>query len=159
MTSPDQGPTNGVAPHLTVHDGRCREAIAFYERAFGAVEAMPPMTGGDMPAGDGAPDMDGPAISKDTRIMHAHLRINGGSVMLNDAFPEFVDPADRSSASSPSPVTLHLQVDDADRWFARAVEAGATPTMPLADTFWGDRYGRLRDPFGHSWSIGAPIRN
>jgi PhnB protein len=55
-------------------------------------------------------------------------------------------------------VTLHLQVDDADRWFDRATGAGATVTMPIADQFWGDRYGQIKDPFGHSWSIGAPVR-
>ncbi|WP_375428513.1 VOC family protein [uncultured Sphingomonas sp.] len=149
----DHGPTGGVAPHLTVHDGRCREAIAFYERAFGAERAMPPMVAGDMPRGEGMPDMGG-----DARIMHAHLRINGGSLMMNDAFPEFVAPADRSAPDSPSAVTLHLQVDDADHWFARAVEAGAEATMPLSDMFWGDRYGQLRDPFGHRWSIGSAIK-
>ena len=147
---PDQGPTGGVAPHLTIHDGRCREAITFYEQAFGAEQAMPPTVAGDMPGGEGMPDMSG-----DRRIMHAHLRINGGSLMMNDAFPEFVDPADRSTPDNPSAVTLHLQVDDADRWFARAVEAGAEPTMPPSDMFWGDRYGQLRDPFGHKWSIGS----
>ncbi len=148
-----QGPTAGVTPHLTIHDGRCREAIAFYENAFGAEQAMPPMAAGDMPGCEGMPDRTG-----DQRIMHAHLRINGGSLMMNDAFPEFVDPASRSSAGSPSPVTLHLQVDDADRWFERAVQAGATVSMPLADQFWGDRYGRVKDPFGHDWSIGASKR-
>lgn len=153
MANPDQGPTTGVTPHLTIHDGRCREAIAFYERAFGAEQAMPPMAAGDVPRRDGMPDMSG-----DTRVMHAHLRVNGGSLMLNDAFPEFVDAADRSSAAAPSPVTVHLQVDDADAWYARAVEAGATATMPPADMFWGDRYGQLKDPFGHGWSIGGPVR-
>lgn len=145
-----QGPTGGVTPHLTIHDGRCREAIAFYERAFEARQAMPPMAAGDVPSGDGMPSMAG-----DQRVMHAHLIVNGGSLMLNDAFPEFVDPARQSSAANPTAVTLHLQVDDADRWFNRAVEAGATVTMPLDNMFWGDRYGQVTDPFGHSWSIGA----
>lgn len=148
-----QGPTGGVTPHLTIHDGRCREAIAFYERAFGAQQAMPPMAAGDMPGGEGMPSMSG-----DPRIMHAHLLLNGGSLMLNDAFPEFVDPAKQSSAKNPTAVTLHLQVDDADLWFNRAVEAGATVSMPLADMFWGDRYGQVIDPFGHSWSIGASTK-
>lgn len=150
--NPDQGPTTGVTPHLTVHDGRCREAIAFYERAFGAEQAMPPMAAGDVPCGEGMPDMSG-----DSRIMHAHLRINGGSLMLNDAFPEFVDPAHHSAPGN-SAASLHLQVDDADRWFARAIEAGAAERMPLADMFWGDRYGQVADPFGFTWSIGGPVR-
>lgn len=149
----EHGPTAGIAPHLTIHDGRGAEAVAFYGRAFGAEPAMPPKIAGDMPSGDGMPDMSG-----DRRIMHAHLRINGGSVMLNDAFPEFVDPADQSSPAPSSAVTLHLQVDDADAWYARATEAGCTVTMPLADMFWGDRYAQLRDPFGHRWSIGATIK-
>lgn len=134
--NPDQGPSGGVTPHLTIKDRRGHEAVAFYKKAFGAEEAMPPHL-----AQDGE------------RIMHVHLRINGGSVMLNDEFPEYGGPAD-----TPGAVTLHLQVDDADRWWSRAVEAGATPTMPLADQFWGDRYGQLKDPFGHSWSIGAPVK-
>ena len=149
-----QGPTGGVTPHLTIHDGGCREAIAFYERAFGAKQAMPPMAANDMPSVEGAP-----AMNDDPRIMHAHLLVNGGSLMLNDAFPEFVDPSKHSSASNPSPVTLHLQVDDADAWFGRAVEAGATVSMPLDNMFWGDRYGQVADPFGHNWSIGAPVKD
>ena len=132
----DQGPNNGVTPHLTITGKRAAEAIRFYAEAFGAAEAMPPMK-----AEDGE------------RIMHAHLRINGGSVMLNDDFPEY-----GYAGGTPSDVTLHLQVDDADAWFARAVAAGATETMPLANQFWGDRYGQVKDPFGHSWSIGSPIQ-
>ncbi len=132
----DQGPTSGVTPHLTIGDRRGKEAVDFYKAAFGAEEAMPPHM-----ADDGE------------RIMHAHLRINGGSIMLNDDFPEY-----HGGAGKPGGVTLHLQVDDADRWFERATKAGATVTMPLADQFWGDRYGQVKDPFGHSWSIGAPSR-
>jgi PhnB protein len=136
LNAADQGPTNGVTPHLTIADKRAAEAIDFYRRAFAAEEAMPAMK-----ADDGE------------RIMHAHLRINGGSVMLNDDFPEYT-----GGVSMPGAVTLHLQVDDADRWFERATAAGASVTMPLADQFWGDRYGQVKDPFGHSWSIGAPVR-
>ena len=135
-THEDQGPTNGITPHLTIGGRRAKEAIDFYQRAFGAEAAMAPHM-----ADDGE------------RIMHAHLRINGGSLMLNDDFPEY-----GCGAGTPGAVTLHLQVDDADRWFERAVGAGATATMPLADQFWGDRYGQVKDPFGHSWSIGASVR-
>jgi PhnB protein len=137
MTSqPDQGPTTGVTPHLTIRDSRAAEAVDFYKAAFGAEEKM------RMPAQDGK------------RLMHVHLVINGGSVMMNDDFPEY-----RGGASpEPASVTLHLQVDDADAWFDRATKAGATVTMPLADQFWGDRYGQVKDPFGHSWSIGAPVK-
>jgi PhnB protein len=135
---PDQGPTNGVTPHLTIAGRRGSEAVDFYKAAFGAEEAMPPHM-----ADDGE------------RIMHAHLRINGGSVMLNDEFPEY---GEGGTAGTPGAVTLHLQVDDADRWFERATHAGASVTMPLDDQFWGDRYGQVKDPFGHSWSIGSPSR-
>ena len=86
--------------------------------------------------------------------MHAHLKINGASVMLHDEFPEYGHEAD----IRPKGVTLHLQVDDADAWWERAMLNAAVPTLPLADQFWGDRYGQLRDPFGHCWSIGSPIK-
>ena len=88
------------------------------------------------------------------RLMHAYLRINGGDVMLHDEFPEMNGEQD----IAPKGVTLHLQVDDADEWWNRAILAGGVPVYPLADQFWGDRYGQLKDPFGHSWSIGSPIK-
>ena len=128
-----QGPTTGVAPHLTIPSRGGQAAIEFYTKAFGAEELIRHM------AEDGE------------RLMHAHLRINGGSVLLNDEFPEYGGEQD----IAPKGVTLHLQVDDADEWWNRAILAGAVPVFPLADQFWGDRYGQLKDPFGHSWSIGA----
>lgn len=131
-----QGPTTGVTPHLTIPSRGGQAAIEFYTRAFGATEIR------RMPAEDGE------------RLMHAHLMINGASVMLNDEFPEFNGEQD----VEPKGVTLHLQVDDADEWWNRALLAGGVPLFPLADQFWGDRYGQLRDPFGHTWSIGSPIR-
>lgn len=137
MANENRGPTNGVTAHLTIGEGKATDAIAFYEKAFGASQAMPPHL-----ADDGK------------RVMHAHLQINGGSVMLNDDFPEYTG----GPVSVPAAVTLHLQVDDADAWFNRATEAGATVRMPLADQFWGDRYGQVDDPFGHRWSIGAPVK-
>jgi PhnB protein len=130
-----QGPMTGVTPHLTIADGRAKEAVAFYAGAFGAEAAMEPML-----AEDGV------------RVMHAHLRINGGSLMLNDDFPEY-----QPSQGSGGPITLHLQVDDTDAWFDRAVAAGCTPAMPPADMFWGDRYGQVVDPFGQTWAFGSPI--
>ena len=138
MSHPDQGRTAGLTPHLTIPDRRGTEAVAFYERAFAATPAMAPML-----ADDGA------------RIMHAHLRINGDSVMLADDWPEM-----RGGAPTPPPaaVMLHLQEDDADAWYDRAISAGATATLPPQDMFWGDRYGQLRDPFGHTWAIGARIQ-
>jgi PhnB protein len=130
----DQGPPAGVTAHLTIPDGRAADAIAFYQQAFGAELAMEPVKGED-----------------GRRIMHAHLRVNGGSLMLNDDFPEYGG----GKLPPNSAIVLHLQVNDADAVFNRALDAGASETMPLADQFWGDRYGQVQDPFGITWSIGA----
>lgn len=131
-----QGPTGGIAPHLTIPSRGGQAAVEFYQRAFGA-ELL------DLKLAD-----DG------ERVMHAHLRVNGASVMMHDEFPEMNGEQD----IVPKGVTLHLQVDDADEWWNRAILAGGVPVYPLADQFWGDRYGQLKDPFGHCWSIGAPIK-
>ena len=129
--TPDMGRIPGVTPYLTVNGGTA--AIAFYEAAFGAVVLFV------KDAQDGH------------RIMHATLEINGGALMLSDNFTEFM-----GEMTPPASVTLHLQVHDADVWWDRAVAAGATIRMPLEDQFWGDRYGQLTDPFGHTWAIGGP---
>lgn len=125
----------GVYPYLSVTGGKA--AIEFYIRAFGATERV------RMLAEDGE------------RIMHAQIVINGGLIMISDDFPEY-----RGGGAAPAPagVTIHLEVDDADAWWTRAVEAGASIVMPIGDQFWGDRFGQLKDPFGHAWSIGAPIK-
>lgn len=125
----------GVYPYLTVVGGKA--ALEFYTRAFAGTEEYCTY------AEDGE------------RIMHARIRINGAAVLLSDDFPEF-----RGGSPTPAPAgtMIHLEVDDADRWFQRAVEAGATARMPPQDMFWGDRYGQLVDPFGHTWSIAAPIK-
>ena len=91
-------------------------------------------------AGLGGPSEDG------KRLMHCNLAINGAFLNLSDDFQD---------SPAPAGVTLHLQVDDADESAARAVAAGAEITMPFEDQFWGDRYGKVRDPFGHSWSIAS----
>ena len=134
--SEQQGPPGGIAPHLLIRDRRANEAIDFYTRAFGARELH------KVPSDDG-------------RIMHCHLVVNGGSLMLNDDFPEYRGGA---PAQAPDGVTLHLQVEDADGLWQQAVAAGAEVTMTLEDQFWGDRYGVLQDPFGHQWSMGQPVR-
>ena len=136
MTDMPQGPTSGVTAHLTFRDQRAAEAIAFYKAAFAAEEQV------RMAADDGK------------RLMHAHLHINGGSLMLNDDFPEYHQG---SYNAVPGGVTLHLQVDDADAWCARAIRAGATERMAVQDMFWGDRYGQVTDPFGYHWAIATPI--
>jgi len=123
-----------VTPHLVIKGAA--EAIEFYKKAFGAVEA------GRMPGPDG-------------RIMHAQIRINGSAVMLVDEMPEYgvVGPASLKG----SPVTIHLYVEDVDAVVERAIRAGAKVTMPVADQFWGDRYGKIEDPFGHQWSVATHI--
>jgi PhnB protein len=129
--------TSPVTPYLGISDARGQEAVAFYAKAFGAEEIFRTL------ADDGK------------RLLHSHLRILGCSVMLSDDFPEY-----RGGTRAPDPagVTIHLAVDDADTMWNQAVAAGATVTMPLADQFWGDRYGNLKDPFGHSWSIASPVK-
>jgi PhnB protein len=136
MASENQSPAGGVTAHLTIPGGRGQEAVAFYERAFGAKEEMRHL------ADDGQ------------RLMHAHLTVNGGSLMLNDDFPEYRD----GDAQPPAGMTLHLHVPDADAAWDKAVAAGATVKFPLENQFWGDRYGQLEDPFGFTWSIGGPTK-
>lgn len=127
-----------IAPHLVVDDAAA--AIDFYVRAFGAVEQ------GRLPGPGG-------------KLMHAALTINGATVMLADDFPEMSDGKSMTpTALGGTPITIHLDVTDVDAKFAQAVDAGATVVVPLADQFWGDRYGVLRDPFGHQWSLGQPVR-
>jgi len=109
------------------------EAIEFYKRAFGAVE-VERMIGPD-----------------GTSIMHAEIRIGGSPIFLADEFPAmgFRSPASVGARTG----SLFLYVKDVDAAYARAVAAGASPAMPVANMFWGDRYGSVIDPFGHSWSI------
>jgi PhnB protein len=137
MTEPNPIPTGGVVPYLTIPARGGQAAVEFYRAAFGAEELFRNL------AEDGE------------RLMHSRLVINGGLLMLSDEFPEYGHETD----VEPKGVALHLQVDDADFWWERALSAGAVPLMPLADQFWGDRYGRVMDPFGHCWSIAAPIRS
>jgi PhnB protein len=127
-----------VTPHLTVSDGNA--AVAFYQQAFAARETN------RMEAEDGK------------RLLHAALALNGGVVMLSDDFPEF----NGGQRRAPGPeggtgVTIHLNVTDVDAAMARAVAAGAITMMAPADMFWGQRYGKVRDPFGHEWSLGGPL--
>ena len=123
------------APYLVVSNAAA--AIDFYKKAFGAEELVR----------HSAPGTD--------KLMHAHLVVHGGHLMLSDDFSsQMGGKSETPEALGGSPVTFHLHVDDADAAWDKAVAAGAEITMPLADQFWGDRYGQLRDPFGHKWSIG-----
>ena len=89
--------------------------------------------------------------------MHAMIRIGDSAVMLVDEMPEW--GALGPKALKGSPVTIHLYVEDVDAFVARAVKAGAKVTMPVADMFWGDRYGKIEDPFGHHWSVATHVRD
>jgi PhnB protein len=119
-----------LTPYMTVRDAA--RAIEFYKLAFGAVEK------GVMKGPDG-------------KIMHAELRIGDSIVMLADESPQFGSMSPLSTGGAG--MGLHIYVEDVDSAFDRAVKAGATVDMPVMDMFWGDRYGKLADPFGHKWSI------
>ena len=125
-----------VTPHLIC--AGAADAIEFYKKAFGAVELS------RMPGPDG-------------QIMHASIRIGDSVIMLNDEMPQWGCFGPKSLKGSP--VTIHLYVEDADAFFDQAVRAGAKATMPLEDAFWGDRYGKVEDPFGHQWSIATHFRD
>jgi len=126
-------------PHIVCSNAAA--AIDFYKKAFGATETARHLA---------------PNTSK---IMHASLNINGGVLMLNDDFSDQMKcKPETPEALGGCPVVLHLQVEDADAHWAKAIAAGAKVLMPLADQFWGDRYGLMSDPFGYKWSIGQSIR-
>ena len=111
--------------------------------------------------GDGAAkatvfDAAGEFGSSGPQLRHSLLNVIAHErdlVMLADAVPDHGHPLE-----TPGAYMLHLQVDDVDAWWKRAVEAGAEALMPVSEKFWGDRYGQLRDPFGIKWSIATPIR-
>jgi PhnB protein len=127
---------HSVTPHLVC--AGAADAIEFYKKAFGAIE------GGRMPGPDG-------------KLMHAQIKIGDSHVMLVDEFPDWGSVGPKALGGTP--VTLHLYVPDADAVFQKAIDAGATVKMPIADMFWGDRYGVVTDPFGHSWSIATHIKD
>ena len=125
-----------VTPHLVC--AGAADAMEFYKKAFNAVElSRLPGPGG--------------------KLMHASLRIGNSVIMLSDDFPEHGSSGPK--ALKGTPVVLHLYVEDADAFAKRAAGAGAKITMPVADMFWGDRYGQLEDPFGHRWSVATHVRD
>jgi PhnB protein len=130
--------SQSLTPYLTVSNAAA--AIDFYKKAFGAEEI----------ARHQAPD--------GKRLMHAQLKVLGMDLMLSDDFPEHMGRSRTPEAFGGSPVTLHLHTDDVNSLWEKAVAAGAKVTMPLADQFWGDRYGQFTDPFGHSWSAGQTLK-
>lgn len=126
--------TPSLTPHIVCNGAA--DAIAFYKKAFGAEELM------RIPGPDG-------------RLMHAAVSINGAMLMLVDEMKDMgtLDPNSLGGTS----VTLHLNVANADAAIERAAKAGAAVVMPAEDAFWGDRYGQVKDPWGHMWSIAHPL--
>jgi len=131
-------PTNysSVTPYLVVSDGA--KALEFYKQVFGATVVS---------------RMDGP----DGKIGHAEFRIGNSMLMLSDEMPGMGNPSPKTLGGSP--VGLHVYVEDVDTVFKRAVGAGAKSTLEPSDQFWGDRYGRITDPFGHNWGIATHIED
>ena len=128
-----------VVPYLAVRGAE--EALDFYERAFGAVEQRR-------------------AYAPDGRVVHAEFDVGGSLVFLGDEFPEMNDGKETSPLGlGGTSVTLHRFVVDCNAAFARAVEAGAEPLMEPAEMFWGDRFAKVRDPFGHEWSLATHLRD
>ena len=128
---------HSVTPNLTIKD--CAKAIHFYKRALGAEEVM------SVPSPDGK------------GVWHAELRIGDSIVYANDEFPGMGAAA--PSPEHPAPVGFWLWVADCDASFKRAVDAGATATMPPADMFWGDRTGTVSDPYGYRWTFATHVKD
>lgn len=124
-----------VTPYLSLEGGSA--AFEFYAKAFGAREL----------AREATPD---------GKIVHGRLRIGDSIVMFSDVFPGASTAAPTTLGTST--VTLHIYTKDVDRFWQRAVAAGAKPTMPLDNQFWGERYGQLVDPFGHRWSVSMRVK-
>jgi PhnB protein len=125
-----------VTPYLTVDDAA--SAIEYYKKAFGATERL---------------RMDTP----DGKVGHAELEIGDSLLMLSDPTPEATTrpPSELGGTSA----GIFMYVDDVDAVVKKALRAGATVTMEVADQFWGDRFGSIRDPFGHEWSIATHIED
>jgi len=124
-----------ITPHLTVNDASA--AIEFYKQAFDAVEKTRSYA------------------ENGVTIVHSELKIGNSLILLSDEFPEIGILAPSSVGGSST--TLHLYVPDVDKVWDQAVTAGAVAVLPLQDTYWGDRFGKLVDPFGHYWSLASRV--
>ena len=126
---------HSITPHLIIKGAA--QALEFYKKAFGAKEIS------RMPMGD--------------KIGHAEMRIGSSVFFLADEVPDWGIRGPVPGAGSP--VTIHLYVEDCDKFFIQAVAAGATSKQPPTTMFWGDRYGKLQDPFGHDWSVATHVED
>ena len=135
MAKPIPDGYHTLTPSFTFKDSK--KAIEFYKKAFGAkvLDLMP------RPNGSG--------------IMHATIQIGNSIVMMGDEMPGAENCSKSAETLGNSPISLYLYVPNADTAFSQAIAAGGTATMPVADMFWGDRCGSLKDPFGYSWMIAA----
>ena len=128
-----------LTPYLVVSDAAA--AVEFYKRAFGATQ-----------------DGEAHTMPGTQKIMHVRVIVNGALIMIADDFSSQMGrPSMTPESLGGSPVTLALQLDDVRPFWERAVAAGITVTRPLADMFWGDRYGQATDPFGHHWSFSQTL--
>jgi PhnB protein len=121
-----------VTPFLSLKGAE--KAIQFYKKAFGAKEIE---------------KHHGP----DGKIMHAAIKIGDSIILLADEFPDSKCGMCSPESLNATTVVLHIYVEDVDALFDQSIKAGSKVIMPVMDTFWGDRYGQLQDPFGHRWSI------
>lgn len=126
-----------IIAHLIIDNAS--QALDFYQKAFGA-------------------DIKGVHKTPDGKVMHAELTIGGARLMLADMFPQAGCGSPKTLGGSPVVLNLYVE-DDVDSLFNQAVGAGATVVMPLADQFWGDRYGQIVDPFGHRWALGQHVED
>ncbi len=126
---------HAVTPSITVTP--CADAIEFYKAAFGAEEVGPRMTG------------------PDGVVAHAEVRIGDSVIMLGDEWPD--GPTQSPNSLNGSTATLFIYTDDVDTLWERAIEAGAEEVFPLELQFYGDKAGRVRDPFGHTWGLGQQV--
>jgi len=126
---------HSITPSLVCRDAA--RAIEFYKEAFGAKEIM------RMPAPDG-------------KVMHAELQIGDSRFMLGDEWPGMTSAPD---PAKPQSFSLFIYTEDVDAIFNRAVKAGAKASMPPTNMFWGDRYGKVQDPFGHHWGVATHVED
>lgn len=126
-----------VTAHLIVRGGK--KAVEFYKNAFGA-------------------EVKGVHETPDGKLMHAELKIGDSTIMLADEFPGMGTGASPQALNGTTTI-LNIYRDNIDQLFNQAVAAGATVTMPLANQFWGDRYGQVKDPFGHVWALGQHVED